>query len=200
MADFYATHYRKWVDEPVPALDGKTPREAAKLRTHAERVSLLIRELEGLYEGALKEGRPAYDPSWLWTELGLAAESDPGDAPPMAHERVYERVRGSQEAAAGAANRIRARSSFSDSVTTATEHDLDGDLDLQRFLRRSRASDNDTETESCVAAPYMPPFVDFELHRRKTFWVDAALSFMLESTTKVWVRRRPNAYLATRSA
>ena len=30
--------------------------------------------------------------------------------------------------------------------------------------------------------PYLPLMVNFDLHRRKVFWVDAALSFMLENT------------------
>jgi hypothetical protein len=55
------------------------------------------------------------------------------------------------------------------------------DLELQRFLRKERASANDTESEGQVATPYMPLMVNFDLHRRKV-WVDGALSFMLEST------------------
>ena len=177
-----ATHYRSWVDEPVPALDGQTPRAAARLGRLRPRVEDLIHGLEGMYERALKDGRPAYDPSWMWAELGLETAVDALRPPPLAHERVAERVPGSAEAICTAAERFRSRPSFSDTSTTLTEEELSLDLALQRFLRREQTSAGEAGPEVALAAPYLPLMVNFDLHRRKLFWVDAALSYMLENT------------------
>jgi hypothetical protein len=63
-------HYARWVDEPVPMLDGKTPRQAAagKLRP---RVVEALKDLENQYARAKADGQPGFDPTDLWTELGL---------------------------------------------------------------------------------------------------------------------------------
>jgi hypothetical protein len=55
----------------VPALSGRTPRQAAADATLRPLVVELVRGLEGMYERALRERQPAYDPSWMWGELGL---------------------------------------------------------------------------------------------------------------------------------
>ena len=62
---------RKWLDEPVPALSGRTPREAARSRTLRPRVIALLKEFEARSERGEREGRPAYDHSWMWKELDL---------------------------------------------------------------------------------------------------------------------------------
>jgi hypothetical protein len=67
----YDEHYRGWLDEPIPALDGKTPREAVRTKRGRERVAELLREIENMGERDRLEGRPAYDPGWMWEELGL---------------------------------------------------------------------------------------------------------------------------------
>ena len=36
----------------------------------------LLKDLEHDYTRALTEGRPAYDSSWMWEELGLAEHAD----------------------------------------------------------------------------------------------------------------------------
>jgi len=182
VAQYYASHYRAWVDEPVPTLDGRTPREAARTSERRARVEDLIRGLEGLYERALKDGQPAYDPSWMWADLGLEAEGDSSPLPPLAHERVAARVPGSADASLAAAARFRAAPSFSDTSTIVEDDELQRDLALQRFLRRERASGNDAGQEGALAAPYLPLMVNLDLHRRKVFWVDSALSYMLENT------------------
>jgi hypothetical protein len=182
VAEHYSRHYRAWIDEPIPALDGQTPRQAAKSSASRARVEDLLRELEGAYEQALKAGQPAYDPSWMWTELALRGEPDASHPPPLAHERVAERVPGSAEASRAAAERFRAQPGFEDASTTLAGEELRGDLDLQRFLRLERNSDNDAGSEPGLAAPFLPLMVNFDLHRRKVFWVDEALSYLLEST------------------
>lgn len=64
-------HYRKWLDQPIPALAGSTPREAAASRTLRPLLIDLLRELNNRCERNVREGRPAYDPSWIWSELRL---------------------------------------------------------------------------------------------------------------------------------
>lgn len=180
--EHYGRHYRAWIDEPVPALDGRTPREASKMPALRSRVEGLIRGLEGIYESALKDGEPAYDPSWMWDELDLDTKVDRSHPPPLAHERVAERVPGSAEVSRATAVRFRKDPGFEDASTVLGEDELRADLELQRFLRVERSSANESGSEGAVAAPYLRLMVNFDLHRRKAFWVDAALSYMLEHT------------------
>lgn len=62
-------HYREWPDEPVPALGGRTPREAAEEGAGRERVAALIRSFEEMEE--TKPPGQRYDFGWPWKELGL---------------------------------------------------------------------------------------------------------------------------------
>ena len=64
-------HYRKWLDQPIPALAGSTPRQAAASRTLTPLLIDLLRELNNRCERNVREGRTAYDPSWIWSELRL---------------------------------------------------------------------------------------------------------------------------------
>ena len=118
----------------------------------------------------------------MWADLGLATEADASCPAPLAHERVAERVPGSGDASRACAERARALPSFSETSTTLGENELRHDLELQRFLRRDRPSENDSGQEGFHAAPYIGLMVNFDLRRRKAFWVDAGPSFMLENT------------------
>jgi hypothetical protein len=66
-----AEHYARWVDEPVPALDGQTPREAVRSETGRKAVEDLLRLFENAEERARREGRAAFDFSGIRRELGL---------------------------------------------------------------------------------------------------------------------------------
>jgi hypothetical protein len=68
---FYEAHYRKWADEPLPALGGRTPREAAGLESARPKLVALLKVMENMSERERREGRPAYDFGWMWEELGL---------------------------------------------------------------------------------------------------------------------------------
>jgi hypothetical protein len=68
---FYERHYRAWLDEPLPALDGRTPREAAGLKSSRPKVIALLKDMENLSARERLGGRPAYDFGWMWGELGL---------------------------------------------------------------------------------------------------------------------------------
>ena len=64
---------RRWLDEPNPALDGRTPREAAAGAGRAE-VVRLIRQLENRAERSRRRGEPAPDVARLRNELDLGDE------------------------------------------------------------------------------------------------------------------------------
>jgi SEC-C motif-containing protein len=64
-------HYRKWVDTALPALGGRTPREAASLKSLRPKLIALLKGMENAAERQRREGRPAYDFAWMWEELGL---------------------------------------------------------------------------------------------------------------------------------
>lgn len=60
-------HMRKWIDEPMPALKGLTPRQAAKKAGPRKRLTVLLRNMEN----DPPPGCESYDFSWIWKELGL---------------------------------------------------------------------------------------------------------------------------------
>lgn len=62
-------HYRKWPDEPLPALDGRTPRECAAEPTGRRRLAKLLDSMEALE--AQKPPTERYDFGKLRAELGL---------------------------------------------------------------------------------------------------------------------------------
>jgi hypothetical protein len=66
-------HYRGCLDEPLPMLDGRTPREAAGAETSRAKVADWLKLIEnGEARRAAEGGLPAYDVSWMWEELGIA--------------------------------------------------------------------------------------------------------------------------------
>lgn len=71
---YYDRHYHDWLDVPLPALDGRTPRHAARLKTQRPRVVELLKTLENHAERDRREGRPTYDMTWIWHALGIEPE------------------------------------------------------------------------------------------------------------------------------
>jgi hypothetical protein len=67
----YEEHYRKWVDASLPALGGRTPREAAGLKSARPKLVALLKTMENTSARERREGRPAYDFGWMWSDLGL---------------------------------------------------------------------------------------------------------------------------------
>lgn len=64
--------YANWPNEPIPALDGKTPREAIATASGLERVKGLIRSYEeGEEAQALEQGRREISYAFLWSSIGL---------------------------------------------------------------------------------------------------------------------------------
>ena len=64
-------HYRKWLDMPLPALDGKTPREAVATSKGRAQVVDLLKLLENGEEHKRRDGLAWYDVSKLKAELGV---------------------------------------------------------------------------------------------------------------------------------
>ncbi|MDE0052510.1 MAG: hypothetical protein OXO52_22230 [Rhodospirillales bacterium] len=67
-------HYRRSLDEPIPMLDGRTPREAAATRKGRKRAIDWLKQLENAeHRRALQLGLEPCDTSWIWRELKLPA-------------------------------------------------------------------------------------------------------------------------------
>jgi hypothetical protein len=65
------SHYREWLDERIPALGGKTPREAARDFEGREQLVALLKELENRGARHAKDTGVGYNALWLWRELGI---------------------------------------------------------------------------------------------------------------------------------
>jgi hypothetical protein len=61
----------KWVDEKIPALGGKTPREAVNSSEGREKVEELLKDWENMEERRKKEGEPYIDINYLRKILNL---------------------------------------------------------------------------------------------------------------------------------
>jgi len=63
-------HYRQCLDEPIPALDDKTPRQCARSKMGREKVIEWLKDLENNeLRRAADQGQEPYDSSWMWDEL-----------------------------------------------------------------------------------------------------------------------------------
>jgi len=70
MRDYLDRHYRQCLDEPIPMLDDKTPRQCVKSKKGRENEWLKYLENNELRRAA-SQGQEPYDSRWLWEELGL---------------------------------------------------------------------------------------------------------------------------------
>ena len=64
-------HYRQALDEPVPMLGGKTPRECAAHPTLQGEAIQWLKYLENTSSAA---EQPPYDFTWIWEELRLSRD------------------------------------------------------------------------------------------------------------------------------
>jgi hypothetical protein len=69
--ELYDRHYRLWLDRPLLALGNRTPRNAVRSRLWRQKVLGILKGFENMTERAALHGRPRYDFSWIWRELGL---------------------------------------------------------------------------------------------------------------------------------
>ena len=179
--DAMGRHYRHWFDEKIPALDNHTPREAAADAALHPKLFDLLHGLEGDYQKALKDSQPAYDPSWMWEELGFKNRFRSNYPPPMAHERMASKVPEFGTLCRDVAERMRRQPGFDDTATLMGIEDFRMNLEIQRFLRDIASQDPPPMSNENLMA-HMAYAINFELHRRKTFWVDDSLSYMLAKT------------------
>jgi hypothetical protein len=72
---FKDAHYRRTLDEPVPMLGNRTPRECARSKQGRKKLSNWIKEIENseLRQAAGTEVAP-YEIAWMWRELGVEDE------------------------------------------------------------------------------------------------------------------------------
>ncbi len=71
LAAMMRKHLSAWVDQALPALDGRTPREAAATMAGREKVLHLIKDLENAEARKKKAGEPFIDLGSLRDELGI---------------------------------------------------------------------------------------------------------------------------------
>ena len=69
-------HYQRWTDEPIPMLDGATPRAASRSTELRPRLIEMLKDLERAHEREQRSGQHSFDPSFLWDELGLRGERE----------------------------------------------------------------------------------------------------------------------------
>jgi hypothetical protein len=174
--DRQARYYRGWLDEPNPALSDRTPRVAAQTAALRSKLVELLSGLDRTYQRSLKAGEPAFDPSWMWRELGLD-EENALHPPPLAHERVDQLVSGSGAVCRQVAEALRLQPGFDDAATVFTPEDARTNVVLQRFLRERSPFPSGQSL-----AAHLQLMVNFDLHRRKCFWVDESLAYMLAHT------------------
>ncbi|MGH8501627.1 MAG: hypothetical protein ACREVE_03990 [Gammaproteobacteria bacterium] len=73
MHEFMEQHYRRCLDDPLPALDGQTPRQCASSASQREKVVAWLKQVENHeYHRASETLIEPYDVAWMWDELGLA--------------------------------------------------------------------------------------------------------------------------------
>ncbi|WP_246100327.1 hypothetical protein [Cereibacter sediminicola] len=74
LQDHLDRHYRDTLDQPIPVLGGKSPRQAVRSAAGRRKVVDWLKYLEN--SSARNEGSPLanYDFRWIWEELGLAEE------------------------------------------------------------------------------------------------------------------------------
>lgn len=72
--DYLDRHYRDVLDQPVPALDGQTPRAAVKTEGGRLKVVEWLKLMENRTAKTADPDDPmaSYNFAWLWTELGLS--------------------------------------------------------------------------------------------------------------------------------
>ncbi|MBE0532621.1 MAG: hypothetical protein IH626_17495 [Rhodospirillales bacterium] len=65
-------HYRRTLDDPIPLLDGKAPRQAVKTKKGRAQVVDWLKQLENSeFRRAAGQGHKPYDTAWMWRELKI---------------------------------------------------------------------------------------------------------------------------------
>jgi hypothetical protein len=73
LRDYLDRHYRECLDQPVPMLSGKSPRESVRTKKGRDAVASWLKFLENSEaRGSSLPGQQRYDFVWMWHELGIA--------------------------------------------------------------------------------------------------------------------------------
>lgn len=72
MRDHLDRHYRETLDAPIPALGGKSPRQATRTPAGRKKVIEWLKYLENRSAGQAEGPIADYDFGWMWDELSLA--------------------------------------------------------------------------------------------------------------------------------
>lgn len=191
--EHYEEHSRKWLDMDIPALGGLTPRRAARgAMRERDRLATLLGDITHQYEQALLQQDPAYDPTWMWEALGMEEHRDApahhAHPPILGHELACQRIEGLEETARIIADRRREEPGFTPSVVL-THEELEQDLGLTRAAKAAAlrfieegGSPTDAPTEAGIFAAHAEYLANLLLHRRKIFWVDPSVAWMLGHT------------------
>lgn len=70
-SQYMRKHYENWLNEKLPALEGKTPLETVKKPWGKKKVAELLKSIENSEEHRKQRGEPYFDTSWLWERLGI---------------------------------------------------------------------------------------------------------------------------------
>jgi Antitoxin Xre/MbcA/ParS C-terminal toxin-binding domain len=70
-AEMEAQYHREWLDQKIPALGDRTPREAVRTFEGRVRVMRLLKEMEAVEGARVRDGKLAYDFAELTQELGI---------------------------------------------------------------------------------------------------------------------------------
>lgn len=68
---FLDDYYEKWINQPIQALEGKTPRELCKTVRGRAKVEEILEKLERVERRRFKKGEPYYDINKVRARLGL---------------------------------------------------------------------------------------------------------------------------------
>jgi hypothetical protein len=97
VAEYLQDHYRRWIDMPLPALAGKTPRDTARTERGAAQVEEMLKDIENTSLGM--PGGEALDFAALRRELGIGPADDGDDDDDAGYDH------GDLDAEAGASDR-----------------------------------------------------------------------------------------------
>jgi len=64
-------HFTAWLDQKIPALGDRTPRQASRDVLLRPKVIQLLREIENIQDRERQQGKPWYDAAWMWETLGI---------------------------------------------------------------------------------------------------------------------------------
>jgi hypothetical protein len=75
IGDMLHRHFTAWLDQGIPALDGRTPRQAARDMLLRPKLVQILREIENTQDRERQQGKPWYDIAWMWEALGIQRTS-----------------------------------------------------------------------------------------------------------------------------